>query len=123
MAYDSPHTVISREINLPTQTGVASATITKLLQFQKATLKRVHAAVIVAGTNAAAGFDIYVGTSSVGAVTLGTNTAGSLANSGTLNVAVPANSILELRGKANSATMQFTPVLELRVDDDAVPTT
>ena len=122
MAYDDPNATVTREINLPTLTGAASATITKLLQFQKATLKKVHAAVILAGTNTDAGFDIYVGTASVGAVTLGTATAGSLANSGVLNAAVPANSIIELRGKAASATMQFVSALEEDVSHDAAST-
>lgn len=65
---------------------------------------------------------MYVGTTSVGSLTLGTNTAGTLVNSGTLNAEVPANSVIELRGKANSATMVFAATLEMQVAHDAVRT-
>lgn len=120
--YDDPNATIRREINLPSQTGVASALITKIKVFQAARLKKVHSQVVVAGTNAVAGYDIYVGTTSVGAVTHGTNTAGTDADSGTLNASVPAGSVIELRGKATSATLAFAPCLELEVLHDSVKT-
>lgn len=122
MAYDDPSATITREIHTGTLTGVASAAITKYKLFQKATLKKVHTTIDTAGTNAAAGFDIYVGTTSVGAVTLGTNTAGTEVASSTLNAAVPAGGVIELRGKANSATMKFTASLEYDVAHDAEAT-
>lgn len=122
MAYDSPNALVTREIHTGTLTGAASASITKYKFYQKAMLKKVHAQVAVAGTNAVAGFDIYVGTSSVGAITFGTNTAGTDVDSGTLNVAIPAGSIVEFKGKATSDTLKFTASVEYDVTHDAVET-
>jgi hypothetical protein len=120
MAYDSANAVIRRELSTGKRTGVASASVDKFMFFQKAMLRKVHAQVVVAGTNAAAGFDIYVGTTSVGAVTLGTNTAGSVASSSAINAEIPASGHIDIQGKANSATLQASFVIEYDVVHDAV---
>lgn len=122
MAYDSANSVVRRELATGNITGVAGATMNKFLFYQKATLKQVHALVATAGTNASAGVDIYVGTTSVGAITVGTNTAGSTASSGTLNAAIPALGMVDVRGKANSATMVVSLAMEFDVAHDATQT-
>lgn len=120
MAYDSPNFSVDFESRLNNVTGVASTTMARALFFQAAKLKKVHAICLTAGTNAAAGVDIYVGTASVGALTFGTDTAGSVYSSALLNTAIPALSFVELKGKATSATMVHSYVLEHTIDPSSV---
>lgn len=120
MAYDSPGQSVARETRAANVAGAASASMAQFAYFQKTRVKQVRARVVVAGTNAAAGFDIFNGTTSVGAITIGTNTAGSVAASGALNTDIPADGMLEIKGKANSATAVVSFVIEERVLQDAV---
>lgn len=120
MAYDSPNASVRREINQAGIAGAAAAAMAKFHIFQKTVLKKVHWLVTTAGTNATAGFDVYVGTSSVGTVVFGTNTAGVVVRSALLNAEVPADSVIELRGKADSATAVGSVTLEHEVSPDAV---
>lgn len=105
MSYAEPNANVTREHHVNNLTGVASASMVKMLNFQKCRLRGVVSEVITSGTNAAAGVDIFVGTNSVGSITHGTAAAGVNQNSGTLNAFVPSGEPIELRGKANSATM------------------
>lgn len=120
MAYDEANAQVRRELHTGNITGAASASMNKFMFFQAATLKKVHGLVATAGTNASAGIDIYVGTTSVGAVTFGTNTAGYTVSSSALDSSVPASGLVEIKGKANSATMVVSLSLEYEVLDDAV---
>lgn len=120
--YDHPNCVVRREKTANNVTGIASTTFQKILFFQKAKLKAVHSLVVTAGTNAAAGVDIYVGTTSVGAITHGTDAANSFNTSGELNIEIAAQSYVDLRGKANSATMVNSYVIEYEVLPEAVQT-
>jgi hypothetical protein len=122
MAYDDPNAVLRREIQTGNITGIASTTIGKFLFFQKTQVKQVKALVVVAGTDAAAGVDIYNGTTSIGAIVVGTNTAGTIVNSGTLDAEIAASSFLDIRGKAGSATMILAFCIEHQVRQDAVRT-
>lgn len=120
MSYDDANSSIARESRMGTLTGVASAAFARFHCFQKTRIKQIRGTVVVAGTNASAGIDIYNGTTSVGSITVGTNTAGTIVSSGALNTDVAADSFYELRGKANSATMQVALVAEERVLPEAV---
>lgn len=115
----NPNAVNETRVN--NLTGIASTAMQRVLFFQKAKLLGVKSLVITAGTNASAGVDIYVGTTSVGAITHGTDTAGEINTSGAINAEVPADSYVEIRGKANSATMvnSYTLVWQARHDDTA----
>lgn len=117
--YNDANANVRREVNAPNIAGAASASMAKFLMFQKTRLKAVHALIVTAGTNDAAGVDIYVGTSSVGALTFGTNTAGTLLHAASINAAVPQNGTIEIKGKATSATMVGSFVLEHEVEFDA----
>lgn len=117
--YTDPNAQVRREINTGHITGAASASMAKFLMFQKTKLKKVHALVVTAGTNAAAAVDVYVGTTSVGSVTFGTDTAGSVLHSGAIDVDVPANGMIELKGAANSATLVGAFSIEHEVAFDA----
>lgn len=118
--YDSPNANVRRETQQSGIAGAASATMAKFLFFQKSKLKKVHLLITTAGTNASGGVDIYVGTASVGAITTGTDTAGTVLHSAALNTDVPANGTVELKGKANSATLAVSATLEYDVYHDAV---
>ena len=120
MAYDSANAEVRREIQTAAITGAASASMAKFHMFQATMLKAVHALVVTAGTNTAAGIDIYVGTSSVGSITFGTDTAGTVEHSGLIDADVPANGLIEFKGKATSSTMAAVYCIEHEVSPDAV---
>lgn len=120
MAYNDPNYTVRQERGINNLTGIASTAMSRSLFFQKARLKKVHALAITAGTNDSAGVDILVGTTSVGAITIGTTAAGATYSSGALDAAIPALGYVEIKGKANSATMVNSYVLEYEVLPDAV---
>lgn len=76
MAYDNPNALLKRErIHLTT---AGNATVTgKFVSFATLKLQRMKANVVTAGTSSGAGnkVDLYVGTSSVATVALGSSTA------------------------------------------------
>ena len=119
MAYDSPNFNVKREAHINNLTGTATTAMTRFLFTQKAKLLGVKSLVVTAGTNAAAGVDIYIGTSSVGAITHGTDAANTVNSSGDINSDIAAGSFVELRGKATSATMvnSYSIVYEVYHDD------
>lgn len=121
MSYADVNPNVTQETRVNNLTGIASTAMQRVLFFQKAKLLGVKSLVVTAGTNDAAGVDIYVGTTSVGAITHGTDTAGSINTSGAINAEVPAEGFVEIRGKANSATMvnSYTLVWQARHDDTA----
>lgn len=120
MSYDSANSTVRQELRPGHLTGVASASMQKFHFFQAAILKKVHATVVTAGTNAAAAVDIYNGTASVGTIVFGTNTAGTVLHSGALDASVAANSYVELKGIANSATLVGAFSIEYQTAADAV---
>lgn len=120
MSYDSA-SAIRREINAPNLSIVSSTSAAKFHMFQKARLKAVHALVVTAGTNAAAGLDIYIGTASVGALTYGTSTAGVVKDTALIDAVIAASSYVELKGKATSEAV-VSVAIEYQVDSDAVST-
>jgi len=120
--YDHPNATVRRETHVVNRTGVAGATHTKIALFQKAKLIAVHSLVVTAGTNNVAGDDIYIGTTSVGAITQGTTAAGAIDTSGAINSDIAANGYIDIRGKATSATKVCSYVIEYEVYHDAVQT-
>jgi hypothetical protein len=121
MGYADVNPNTTQEGHVQNLTGIASTAMARMLFFQKSKLLGVKSLVVTAGTNDAAGVDILVGTTSVGAITHGTDTAGEVNTSGALNVEIPAGSYVELKGKATSATMvnSYTIVTQPRHDDAA----
>lgn len=103
--YDHPTCATVQQAGAQNVTGIASTTFQKFFFHQKVKVLGIRSLVVTAGTNAAAGVDIYNGTTSVGDITHGTDAALSVNSSGDLNVTVDAGSFIDLRGKANSATM------------------
>lgn len=114
MSYDGPD--YARQTINAQITGAASASIQKFLMFRSTLLKRVSALVVTAGTHTAAAVDVLVGTDTVATMTFGTATAGTLLDSGEMNVEVPAGGAIELKGRANSATLVGAYQLQTQLD-------
>jgi hypothetical protein len=119
MAYDSPNANTVRETHVNNLLGTATTAMKRILFTQKAKLLGVKSLAITAGTNDAAGVDILIGTTSVGAVVNGTTAAGAVASSGDINSDIAAGSYVELKGLATSATMvnSYSIVYEVYHDD------
>jgi hypothetical protein len=104
--YSDPDFQTVREYAGVVAGGAATTAYAKFRSFAATKLLRVNAHVTTAGTHAAHGFDVYVGTSSVGTILLGTSTAGVDAEV-TLNTDVPAKgdifvkSLADIVGKAD----------------------
>jgi hypothetical protein len=120
VTYDHPNCTVRREIHVNNLTGIASTAMQRIIMHQAFKLKAVHSLVVTAGTNDVAGVDILIGTTSVGAITHGTDTAGSINTSGAINSTGTANDYIELKGKATSATMVNSYSIEYEVLPDAV---
>jgi hypothetical protein len=118
--YDHPTCATVQQLTCNNVTGIASTTFQKILFHQKVKVLGIRSLVVTAGTNNAAGVDIYNGTTSVGSITHGTDAALSVNSSGDLNVTVDAGSFIDLRGKATSATMVNSYAIMYQVlPDDA----
>lgn len=122
MSYDDANSVIRRECFAGEAGGAATTEYTKFRVFQAAKLKKVHATVTVAGTNAGHGLGVYHGTTSIGSITLGTSAAGVSATSATLNEALAAYDQVSVKTLVD-ATGKAHVIYEYEVTPDAVKTT
>lgn len=119
MAYDSPDYLIRREHCAPPTVAGATTESAKFRSFQAMKLKKVHAFVVVAGTADAHAFNVFHGTTSVGVLSTGTSTAGSIASSALLNLDVAAGVQVSVKSLADVVgTAQI--VYEYEVRSDAV---
>jgi len=75
MPYDSPNYDVRREQFAGEAGGGATTEYNKFRVFQNSRLKNVHAFVTVAGTATTNGFNIFHGTTSIGAISISTATA------------------------------------------------
>lgn len=118
--YDSPNATIRREAMGLTEAGGGGTTeYAKFVSFQKMKLKAAHAYVTTAGTAGAHGFNVFNGTTSVGAISLGTSAAGVTASSAVLNSAVAAMGQVSVKSLADVVGKAII-VFEYEVDLDAV---
>ena len=101
MSYDSPDRVIERE-HFVEAGGAATTVYGKNRSFADRLLKRVRAIVNVAGTAAGHGFDIYIGTASVGTIALGTAAPGESVTT-TVNQAAAAGAQVSVKSLADAA--------------------
>lgn len=114
MAYDDANHNI--QVINDTVTGVASASMKKFLMYRATLLRRASVLVVTAGTNTNAAVDVLVGTDTVASFLFGTNTAGTLFDSGDLNVEIPAQGAIELKGRATSATLVGAYQFQVQLD-------
>ena len=119
MAYDNPEYMIRREQCMPPTTAGATLDGSRFRHFQAVRLKKVHAAVITAGTAAGHGFTIRNGTTSIGTITLGTSAAGVTASTALLDsVVLPLGQVVA--ASLVDATGVAQLVYEYEVINDAV---
>ena len=120
LRYDHPHYTVRREHSIRATAG-ATTEFGIRRQWNPVKLKAAHAVVLVAGTATTHGYDIFNGTDSVGTISLGTSTAGSIASSVTLNSEVLANDTISIKSLAD-ATGTADVVLEYEVSPGAAIT-
>lgn len=119
--YDHPNNQVRREHLTQEAGGGATTEYGKFNHFQKIMLVAAHAVVTTAGTTTAHGFDVYVGTASVGTITLGTGAADSNASSGLIATEVPALGEVTVRSLAD-ATGLANIIYEFEVENGALQT-
>ncbi len=120
MGYADPNFTVRRESCHLTAAG-ATTEGAKFRQFQQFRLKKVHAAVITAGTATTHGYDVYHGTTSIGTIALSTSVAGSVAHSGLLNETIPTMEQISVKSHADAAGVAHI-VYEYEILPDAVAT-
>jgi hypothetical protein len=104
-------------------TTVAGATTEgcKFRAFMKMRLKKVHVAVVTAGTNAGHGYDVYHGTTSIGTIALGTSAANTVGHSGLLNELVDTMEQISVKSLVDATGVAHV-VYEYQTASDAVHT-
>lgn len=120
MGYSDPNFTVRREAEAITAAG-ATTEGAKFRSFQAMRLKKVHAAVITAGTSTAHGLDVYHGTTSIGSISLGTSAAGAVAHSALLDRAVGAMEQVSVKSLADVVGVAHV-VYEFEVTPNAVAT-
>lgn len=100
VGYDAPDRTIEREKHIEAG-GAATTAYGKFRSFFASKLVRAKAWVTTQGTAVGHGFDVYVGTTSVGTLALGTGAA-ETAVEVALNVAVPAGSQVSVKSLADT---------------------
>jgi hypothetical protein len=124
MSYDHP-AYTARHVTLLALPAVAASTpCGKFVALMNMRIKQIDCGVNIAGTNAASGYDIYNGTTSVGEITNGTVAAAGAVTGLTqdINLDVGAEGFLDVRTKANSATQNCTLSIEWEIDPGATVT-
>lgn len=105
-AYSDASPQVRREAFPGEAGGAATTEYSKFRSFQQIKLKNVHAIVTTAGTNAAHGFDVFHGTTSIGSIVLGVGAAGTLASlvpaaTGGLNRIIASAEQVSVKSKAD----------------------
>lgn len=117
--YSDPNYAVRREFCTPPTTAGATTEGAKFRSFQKMLLKKVHAAVIVAGTATTHGYNVFNGTTSIGTIALSTSGTNITASSALLNSEVAALGQVSVKSLAD-ATGTAQIVYEFEVQPDAV---
>ncbi len=119
-SYSDPKFGIVRPVGLgvPSVNGAADTLRAQATVDRNAMLVRVHGVVLVAGTGATHGFRVKVGTASVGLITLGTNAAGAVIDSGDLSTvaasAMSSGGRISVENMVSEATGTATVVAFVR---------
>lgn len=121
MGYADPNFTVRREVDRITVAG-ATTEGAKFRSFQALKLKKVHATVITAGTHAGHGYNVFQGTTSVGAIALGTSAAGVSASSAALNLNVASLEQMSVKSLVDATGVAHI-VFEYEVSPDAVAST
>lgn len=119
MAYDHPAYQVRgfTHINLPAT--AASTSVNKFAAYTSLKIKSIGAVINVAGTAAAAGWDILNGTTSVGALTAGTTAAAGVITQLATDIALTSGGYLDIKTKADSATLAGALTIEYELSPGA----
>lgn len=115
MAYDHPTYVARRMAAIKLPAGSASASISKFVAFTDIKVKSINLVVQVAGTAAAAGYDVLNGTTSFGAITAGTSAAASVLTAVVSDQTLSSGSYIDFKTKADSATLAAEGYVEYEI--------
>jgi len=118
-AYDNPVYQGRYSTAVGAPATAASTPVSKFVAFAALKVKSIRGNINVAGTNAAAGYDILNGTTSIGELVAGTNTAGSVLAAITPDAVLAENGFLEIKTKANSATLAASLMIEYEITPGA----
>lgn len=94
--YDHPSYITRQQINLGNTTAGNGTVGIRFSPLSNLRVRNVSATVMTAGTSAGHILTIKNGTTSVGSITLSTNTAGFVGTSGDLNTTVTAGTVLSV---------------------------
>lgn len=119
MSYDDPDFLVRRESFSGEAGGAATTEYCKFRSFQAARLKKVHVVATVAGTATTHAINIYHGTTSIGAISLSTSTAGVTGSSALLDRALAALDQISVKTGADAAGKAHV-IYEFEVTPDAV---
>jgi hypothetical protein len=122
MAYDHPTYIVRNTAPLAVPAVAASVSAGKFIAFTGMKIKSIQAAVNIAGTAAGAGYDIYNGTTSIGAFAAGTSAAGSVLTAITTDIALTSGGFVDVKTKADSATLAASLAFEYEITPGATVT-
>jgi hypothetical protein len=119
MAYDNPNATIRREDSFLSVAGAAGVSC-RFVTYQAKRLKAVHAMVVTAGSSNSPGHALTIknGTTSIGLLALGTQTAGALVSVTGLNASVASLGLLSMTN-GTDATGVALVTYEYHMDHDA----
>lgn len=115
MAYDHPTYIVRQATALSLPAVAASISAGKFVAFTAMKVKGISTMVNIAGTATGAGYNFYNGTTSVGAVTLGTSAAGTEGTRFETSVTLASGGYLDIKTKADSATMAASALIEFEI--------
>jgi len=115
MSYDHPTYITRQSAPLGLPATAASTAVQKFVAFTDMKIKSIQAAVNIAGTATAAGYDIYNGTSSVGEFLAGTSAAGSVLTAIASDITLASGGFLDVKTKAASATLAASALIEYEI--------
>lgn len=119
-AYLHPTHSVRREQFGTTSAGATTESC-KFRAFLKMRLKKVHVAVVTAGTNAGHGYDIYHGTTSIGTIALGTAAANTVGHSALLDELVESMEQVSVKSLVDATGVAHV-VYEFQSTADAAET-
>ena len=119
MSYDHPAYTTRHITTLALPAVAASTPCGKFIAIANMRIKSIECGVNIAGTNAASGYDIYNGTTSVAAITNGTVAAAGSVTGLTQDINLDDGGFLDIKTKANSATQNCTFTIVWEIDPGA----
>ena len=115
MAYDHPAYVTRHSMHIKLPATAASTSVAKFLAFTTMKIKSVNAIVGIAGTHTAAGWDLANGTTSVAGFTAGTTAALGVLTEASFNATLNSGGYLDIKTKADSATLAGDIMIEYEI--------